>query len=86
MLRFAPPHHTTFMRRLYKSLDDFQKRFDYNHARFMKELRRLRYSLFGLLSALLVYSCILPFANSPSEIIITFSFFLIFASLFIYLM
>ena len=74
------------MRRPGESLEEFQERLDRDHAKFLKKLRRERWSLIGLLTGLLLYSCILPFTDSLHEILLAFSFFLICAGQFIYVM
>ena len=74
------------MLRRNESLEEFQERLDREHAKFLRKLRRERWSMFALLFAWAIYMCILPFIDSPDLILLMLGIFAIFFGQFIFVM
>ena len=69
-----------------ESQEEFLERLDREHDKRMKQSRRQWRSLFALLIACGIYSCILPFTTSLDQIMLLLSIFLVFVGQFLYVM
>ena len=70
----------------HESREEMLERMDREHARFLKQLRRERWSMSIMLIAWALYLCILPFTSSPEQIFLLLSIFLVFVAQFIFVM
>ena len=62
------------------------ERLELEHVKRMKQSRREWRSLFALVIAWGIYSCILPFTTSLDQIMLLLSIFLVFVGQFLYVM
>lgn len=65
---------------MYPSDESHEERLDRQrreHEKFMKQLRRERYSMFVLLFGWFLYMCIIPFTTTFDQILLLFSIFLL---------
>ena len=72
------------MLRRNESLEQMQERLDREHDKFLKYLRRCRWSLIGFLTVWAFYILALPFTTSPEQMIYLLSLFLIAAGQYFY--
>lgn len=64
--------------------EQMQERWDREHARFLKYLRRCRWSLIGFLTVWSFYMLAVPFTTSPQQVIHLLILLLVAAGLYIY--
>ena len=69
-----------------ESHDERLERQRREHEKFMKQLRRERYSFFVLLGAWGVYMCVIPFVFSPDRIMLMLGILLLFFGQFLVVM
>ena len=69
-----------------ENLKEMRGRMVRENTKFLKQLRRERYSMFALLIAWAIYMCILPFIYSPDLIMLMLGILLLFYGQFLVVM